>query len=177
MGWVSRRALGVVLLAAFALVALYYANGAGTVALTDKLGMLYAYMIMAAIYAVAGAIHLSMPSVFLPVMPGWVPAPDQVILFTGACELAGAVGLIVPRTRWLAGLMLGIYAVCVFPANLKHAFEGIHLPPVPDSWWYHGPRLLLQPVLVWWALFCTDVIGWPFRPNSIAKPERESRRL
>jgi uncharacterized membrane protein len=59
--------------------------------------------------------------------------------------------------------MLALYAVCVFPANIKHAFEGIDLPPVPDTWWYHGPRLLMQPVLVWWALFCAGVIDWPWR--------------
>jgi uncharacterized membrane protein len=47
--------------------------------------------------------------------------------------------------------MLAVYAVLVFPANIKLAIEGTHLPPVLDSWWYHGPRLLMQPVLVWRA--------------------------
>jgi uncharacterized membrane protein len=59
--------------------------------------------------------------------------------------------------------MLAAYAVCVFPANIKHAFEGILLPPIPDSWWYHAPRLAFQPVLVWWPLFCAGVIDWPTR--------------
>jgi uncharacterized membrane protein len=71
--------------------------------------------------------------------------------------------LAIPRLRRLAGIMLALYAVCVFPANVKHALDGIHLPPAPDSWWYHGPRLAFQPVLVWWALFCAGVIDWPFR--------------
>ncbi len=119
--------------------------------------------ILAAIYAVAGAIHLSMPSVFLPVMPDWVPAPTQVVLFTGACELAGAAGLVIPRTRWLAGLMLGIYAVCVFPVNIKHAINGPPVFGLANPWLYHGPRLLLQPVLVWWALYAGEVTDWPFR--------------
>jgi hypothetical protein len=29
-------------------------------------------------------------------------------------------------------------------------------------WLYHGPRLLLQPVLVWWALYAGAVTDWPF---------------
>jgi hypothetical protein len=58
-GRLLRRALGAALLAAFAVVALYYASGAGTLALTDKFGLLYAYMIMAAIYAVAALIVLT----------------------------------------------------------------------------------------------------------------------
>jgi hypothetical protein len=69
-----------------------------------------------------------------------------------------------------AGVMLALYAVLVFPANIKHAIEGIHLPPVPDSWWYHGPRLLVQPVLVWWALFCAGAIDWPWHK----RPARSS---
>jgi uncharacterized membrane protein len=55
---------------------------------------------------------------------------------------------------------------CVFPANVKHALDSISLPPVPDSWWYHGPRLAFQPVLVWWAFFCAGVIDWPFRTGT-----------
>lgn len=58
-GRLLRRALGAALLAAFALVALYYANGAATVALTAEVGLLHAYLIMAAIYAVAGLIVLT----------------------------------------------------------------------------------------------------------------------
>lgn len=120
-------------------------------------------LIMAAFYLVAGAGHLLAPGAFLPIVPDWVPAPRQVIIITGVCEIAGALALLTTRARRLAGILLALYAVCVFPANIKHAVEGIVLPPIPDSWWYHGPRLALQPVLVWWALFCAGVIDWPWR--------------
>jgi uncharacterized membrane protein len=116
--------------------------------------------VMAAFYAVAGAGHLLRPE-FLPIVPDWVPFPRELILVTGVCELAGAVALLTVRLRWIAGVMLALYALCVWPANIKHAIEGIHLPPIPDSWWYHGPRLAFQPVLIWWALFCAGVIDWP----------------
>ncbi len=49
-GRLLRRALGAALLVAFAVVARYYASGAGTLALTQSYGALYAYLIMAAIY-------------------------------------------------------------------------------------------------------------------------------
>jgi uncharacterized membrane protein len=119
--------------------------------------------IMAAFYLVAGVGHLSAPGAFLPIVPDWVPFPREVLLVTGACEIAGAVALITTRLRWLAGVMLALYALCVWPANIKHAIEHIVLPPIPDSWWYHGPRLAMQPVLIWWALFCAGVIDWPWR--------------
>jgi uncharacterized membrane protein len=118
---------------------------------------------MAVFYVAAGIFHLRWPDAFLPIVPGWVPDPRNVILLTGICELAGGFGLLTERFRWAAGVGLAAYAVCVFPANIKHAIEGIEIPGLPASWWYHGPRLLLQPVLAWWALYCGEVIDWPFR--------------
>lgn len=81
---------------------------------------------------------------------------------TGVCELAGAAALLTRRFRAFAGVMLALYAVCVFPANLKHAFYNVDVPGLPSSWLYHAPRLALQPVLVWWALFAARVVDWPF---------------
>jgi uncharacterized membrane protein len=117
--------------------------------------------IMAAFYLLAGVAHLTLTDKFLLIVPDWVPYPREVVLATGACEIAGSIALANPRLRRLAGIMLALYAVCVLPANIKHAVEGIHVPGLPDTWWYHAPRLAFQPVLVWWALFCSGVIDWP----------------
>ena len=57
-GRLLRRALGAALLAALAVVAFYYATSAGMLALAIKFGTLYAYLIMAAIYAAAAMIVL-----------------------------------------------------------------------------------------------------------------------
>ena len=113
------------------------------------------------LYLAAGAVHLIAPDAFLPIMPSWAPHPREIVLATGVCEIAGAIGLLTRRWRRLAGIMLALYAVCVFPANIKHAFEHVAVSPIPSSWWYHGPRLLLQPVLVWCALFASGSIDWP----------------
>lgn len=126
---------------------------------------------LALFYGGAGLLHLHAPAAFLPIMPNWVPAPLSVIVATGLCEVAGAIGLLVPRLRRTAGMMLALYAVCVFPANLRHAFAHIDVPGLPSSWWYHAPRLAFQPVLVWCALFSADVLTWPLapRPSSPAR--------
>jgi uncharacterized membrane protein len=75
---------------------------------------------------------------FLPIVPDFVPLPSEVVLATGVCEIVGGLALLTRRRRWVAGVMLALYAVLVFPANIKHVIEGIHLPPVPDSWWYQA---------------------------------------
>ena len=126
--------------------------------------------IMAAFYCLAGVVHLNAPDAFLPIVPTWAPMPREIVLFTGICEIAGAIALLTNSLRRLAGVMLALYAICVFPANIKHAVDGIHLPGIPSSWWYHIPRLAMQPVIVWWALFCGGVVDWPFSGQAIKRP-------
>ena len=119
--------------------------------------------ILAALYTAAGIAHLMAPREFLAITPSWVPFAPQVIFATGLCELAGSVALVTKPLRWWAGVALAAYAICVWPANFKHAIEGVELPYITNSWLYHGPRLAFQPVLIWWALFCANVIDWPWR--------------
>ncbi|BCW90621.1 hypothetical protein sos41_37940 [Alphaproteobacteria bacterium SO-S41] len=125
--------------------------------------------IMAAFYAFAGVVHLAYPAVFMPVMPAWVPYPHEVILLTGIAELFGAAGLLTRRFRWWAGVMLAAYAVCVFPANLRHAWLDIVEAQRYGMLWYHVPRLPMQPVLIWWALYSAGVINWPWRRAAVAQ--------
>jgi uncharacterized membrane protein len=146
---------------------------------------------LAAFFAAGGVAHLMVPADFLKITPDWVPFAPLVIFVTGLCELAGAAALVADDVwstifsenrrppsdqvrgraffgitlrslRIWAGIALAIYTVCVWPANFKHAFGGIDIPHLSSSWWYHAPRLALQPVIAWWALFCSDVIDWPF---------------
>ena len=114
-------------------------------------------------YLVAGVAHLRSPAGFIQITPAWVPDPPLVILLTGLAELAGAVALAaIPRLRRAAGIGLALYAVCVFPANINHAFNHIALGGTALGWWYHAPRFALQPVLVWLALWTGGVTDWPF---------------
>ena len=119
--------------------------------------------LLAALYFVAGVIHLRVPAGFVQITPFWVPMPDVVVFITGVCEIAGALVLaFVPGLRGAAGIALAAYALCVFPANVNHAINDIRVGDVDMSWWYHGPRLLLQPLILWWALWAGDVTDWPF---------------
>ncbi len=119
-------------------------------------------IILAAFYLGAGLLHLYAPAGFLRIVPGFVPWPEFVVAFTGLCEIAGAFGLMIPALRVAAGLGLAAYAVCVFPANVNHALNMISVAGLPDTWLYHAPRLAFQPVLVWWALYCSGFTTWPF---------------
>jgi uncharacterized membrane protein len=118
---------------------------------------------MAAGLALFGADHLASPARYAAMLPDALPVPDAIVAVTGLCEIAGAVGLLLPRFRRLAGIMLALYFVCVFPANIRNALtagagiEGLSAAPA----WYFWARLLFQPLAVWWALWSAEAIAWP----------------
>ena len=94
-------------------------------------------------------------------MPTWVPVPELVVMLTGVAELAGAAGLLqpwYPALRRAAGWGLALYAVCVFPANIVHFIRDMTLPDHGLGLGYHVPRMVLQPVLVWLALWVSGVL-------------------
>jgi uncharacterized membrane protein len=119
--------------------------------------------ILAAFFLAAGVAHLTSPEALLSITPSWVPFAPQVIFVTGLLEFAGVLALLTQPVRSWAGIALALYTLCVWPANIKQAIDGIVIPGIPDTWWYHGPRLAFQPVIIWWALYCSGVIDWPFR--------------
>lgn len=82
------------------------------------------------------------------------PLPDGlwIIYLTGIFEIAGAVGLLIPGTRKLAGIGLVLMLIAVFPANVNAALNGIPLggdPPTPL--WLRAPMQILFVGMVWWA--------------------------
>lgn len=129
--------------------------------------------LLSAAYAAAGAMHLLRPESFIRITPEFLPRPDLIVTATGVVEIVGAVGLQVPRLRKAAGFGLALYALCVWPANVKHAIDGIEIAGLPTGWWYHGPRLALQPLLIAAALYAGGwfAVGWrKRRPRTIGGP-------
>lgn len=124
---------------------------------------------MAVALVLVGTDHLVTPERYLPMMPSLVPFPHEVILLTGLAEIAGGIGLLVPRLRWLAGLMLGIYFVSVFPANIKVAVYGMSVAGMPEAGWYYWVRLAFQPLAVWWALYASGAVSWPVRRQAAGR--------
>ncbi|MBL0924853.1 MAG: DoxX family protein [Sphingomonadaceae bacterium] len=120
-------------------------------------------MLLAIFYGGAGILHLASPPGFVAITPDWVPFPDAVVAFTGVAEIAGAIGLMLPRFRKAAGIGLALYALCVWPANFNHAINDIVISGTDLGWSYHGPRLALQPVIIWLALWVGGATDWPFR--------------
>jgi uncharacterized membrane protein len=121
--------------------------------------------LLAAFYLLAGVIHLVSPAPFLTIMPGWVPAPEAVVLWTGVAEILGAIGLVQPFSpplRRAAGWGLALYALCVWPANINHFIIDIGRADGGLGLAYHVPRMFAQPVIIWLAI-------WVSRTNKTAR--------
>ena len=100
----------------------------------------------------AAAHFNSMRADLVRMVPPGVPNPDFMVTFTGLCEILGAIGLLVPRTRRAAAIALIIFLVAVLPANIYAARSGVTLRGAPAT--PLVPRVALQVlfvVLIWWA--------------------------
>ena len=74
---------------------------------------------IAALFVAAGVLHFVIPRSYEAIVPPSLPARLFLVYLSGACELAGGVGLLVPRTRRLAALGLIALLAAVFPANVQ----------------------------------------------------------
>lgn len=117
---------------------------------------------LAAALVFFGTDHLLTPQRYLPMVEGWLPWAGPMVAITGVCEIAGGLGLLVPRLRRPAGLLLAVYFVAVFPANVHNALHGLSVEGLPANQWYYWVRLGFQPLAVWWALYSSGLLRWPF---------------
>lgn len=78
---------------------------------------------LAAMFTLTGVVHFVNPlrRDMIAIVPGRVPAPGLMVTITGALELLGAVGLVVPATRAAAAGGLFALLLAMFPANAHAA--------------------------------------------------------
>ena len=131
---------------------LYRAIGAlGVAALATSAGATR-YALATMLVFTATAHFTKMKSDLVRMMPDWIPRPMALIYFTGLCEIAGAIGLLVPSVRQAAGIALIVFFVVVFPANMKAARTGVGLGGKrPTPLWLRASMQVLFIVLTWWS--------------------------
>ena len=61
----------------------------------------------------------------IAMVPGVFPRPALLVSLTGFLEGLGAVGLLIPATRGLAGLCLVLLLLALLPANVSAARRGV----------------------------------------------------
>ena len=115
--------------------------------------MTWSQRLLAAAFTAAGVLHFLRAEMYEQIVPEYLPAHRELVLASGAAEIAGGLGVVPQRTRRLAGLWLAATLVAVFPANVHMALHPERYPALSAELLWG--RLALQPLAVWWALAAT----------------------
>ena len=108
---------------------------------------------VAIMFLFTGATHFTgMKHDYAAMLPSPLSENLGVIYLTGALQIAGAVGLLVPRTRRLAGVCLVLLLVAMFPGNVYAAVNDVEFRgEAPTPLWLRTPIQLLFVGMVWWT--------------------------
>ncbi len=121
-------------------------------------------ILLATFFVAAGVNHFLNPQTYLAMMPAYVPLPGAMILISGVAEVAGGLGIVIPRLRRYAAWGLIALLVAIFPANLNVALNGWEGVTIPL--WVLWIRLPLQFALIAWVYF-----------SCLSSPERGAKKL
>jgi uncharacterized membrane protein len=117
---------------------------------------------LAVLFVFTGRAHFTSAESFQAQVPPWMPWPEAVIAVSGVVELALAVALVaLPRWRAQVGWIVAAFFVIVFPGNISQFVTQTDEFGL-DSDLARVLRLLFQPLLIVWALWCTG--AWRDRP-------------
>lgn len=120
-------------------------------------------------FALVGVDHFqSAETRYVPMMPAFFGDWSlPLVLFTGAAEIAGAIGLALPQRwaaaaglphlRWWVGVALAVMLAFLVIANVNVALQGGGVEGLAFGQWYFWLRPFLQPLIILWVLYAAGV--------------------
>lgn len=108
-----------------------------------RIGLAAAFLFMGVNHFVPASAR-AMSAMIPPALKARVSG-KALVRFTGVCEVAGAIGLLVPQTRFAAGAALVVFLIAVFPANALAAEQPERFGRAAFPFW---PRYAAQLVLI-----------------------------
>jgi uncharacterized membrane protein len=108
-------------------------------------------LLMGAFYIGAGVLHFLITPRYIAIMPPYLPAHRMLVLVSGAAEIAGGLGVLlpIPPVRRAAAWGLVVLLIVVMPANINMVVNHADFPAIPI--WVLWLRLPLQIPFIWWA--------------------------
>ena len=102
--------------------------------------------------------HFKFPKGMILMVPDFIPAKKALVYITGIMEIAFAISIMIPQTRYWGSIGLLIFLIIIFPANIHASFNTVNI----DKANYTGPglkylwfRIPFQMLLLLWVwLFC-----------------------
>ena len=104
-----------------------------------------------------GIAHFQDPTWFEPIVPAILGNPTFWVLLTGGMEIGLGLGLIIPKTRRFSGMLMALFLVVIYSANLNMWINDVPLEGKRFATIWHILRLIGQILMILIALW---VGGW-----------------
>lgn len=111
-------------------------------------------ILFALLFIIAGVLHFTHTNFYLLIMPPYLPFHHALVYLSGAFEIAGGIGLLLPRTKKAASYGIILLLLAVFPANIYMATDDVAINGNRFSSLLLWLRLPLQFVLIWLVWWC-----------------------
>jgi uncharacterized membrane protein len=111
---------------------------------------------MAAMLLFTSVAHFVFYKGMILMLPPFVLFKKAVIYLTGVFEIIGAVGLVIPSTRFVSGILLIIFFLLLLPANIYASLKNVNLEKADYSGnglsylWFRIPLQLFFIGWVWY---------------------------
>jgi len=108
---------------------------------------------MSFLYVAAGINHFINTSIYLTIMPFYLPYPRELIYVTGVFVIVLGMLIVLKNTRRTAAWLIIILLILIFPANIQMTMD--YFNNNDPQLWVVALRLPLQILLMWWAWLFT----------------------
>ncbi|WBV61147.1 hypothetical protein PFY12_03275 [Chryseobacterium camelliae] len=112
---------------------------------------------MAVFIIFTGISHFKFQKGMAMMIPDFIPAKMFWVYFTGIIEIAAGVGLMIPSIRETTAVLLIIFYVLVFVANINASKKRINIFKAdytgPGMSYLYKERILMQLILIVWTWY------------------------
>lgn len=112
---------------------------------------------MAVFIIFTGLAHFKFQKGMMMMIPDFIPARLFWVYFTGIIEIAAGIGLMIPSIRELTAVLLIIFYVLVFLANINSSKKNINIFKAdytgPGMTYLYKERIPMQMILIAWTWY------------------------
>ncbi|WP_265428428.1 DoxX family protein [Chryseobacterium sp. YIM B08800] len=112
---------------------------------------------MAVFMLFTGFAHFKFQKGMALMIPEFIPAKMFWVYFTGVIEIAAAIGLMIPSIREITSILLIIFFVLIFIANIDSSRKKVNIFKAnysgPGMVYLYKERIPMQIILIVWTWF------------------------
>lgn len=112
---------------------------------------------MAVFIIFTGFSHFKFQKGMVMMIPEFIPAKLFWVYFTGIIEIAAGIGLMIPSIRELTAVLLIIFYVLIFIANINSSKKNINIFKAdftgPGTAYLYKERIPMQIILIAWTWY------------------------